>query len=249
MIVDAIVGQAWTSIHRDQWPPRSTHLIARAFSASALQDQRHPDSRRWHIGSWQQHSDGRQLHLDSWRQHIDGRRLHPDERWHLCGRRLIPDGRQRHPNERGWHPDDRRQHPDGWWHPDERWLTSTQQHHRQHDSIASLKAWLSGDIMPRLAPTRQRCRQHDSVTSSSGQTIPSHLLAQDDDLTWHIMCGRVRFTKDHCPTCVDQGRKYLPSSYFIIFSLSNTYMHIKPGVTLAWLSVMPRPSSPRQCHR
>jgi hypothetical protein len=38
------MGQAWRSIPR--WPPWSTHLIARAFSASALQDQRHPDSRR-----------------------------------------------------------------------------------------------------------------------------------------------------------------------------------------------------------
>jgi hypothetical protein len=48
--------------------------------------------------------------------------------------------------------------------------------------------------------------------------------------------------------CVDQGRKSLSSSYFIIFYLPNIYMQIKPGVTSAWSSAMPRPMLPQQHH-
>jgi hypothetical protein len=73
----------------------------------------------------------------------------------------------------------------------------------------------------------------------------SHLLAQDEDLIFHIMRGRVRFNKDYCPSCANQGRKSLLSSYFIIFSLPNTYMQNILDVTLAWLLAAPRPMSPR----
>jgi hypothetical protein len=57
---------------------------------------------------------------------------------------------------------------------------------------------------------------------------------QYEDLARHY--GRVGFNKDPSLSCIDQGRKSLPSSYFIIFSLPNIYVQIKPGVTLAWSS-------------
>jgi hypothetical protein len=40
-------------------------------------------------------------------------------------------------------------------------------------------------------------------------------------------------------SCADQGRKFLLSSYFIVFSLPNTYVQIRPDVILAWSSAMP----------
>jgi hypothetical protein len=59
---------------------------------------------------------------------------------------------------------------------------------------------------------------------------------QYEDSILHAMCGRVGFNKDPSLSCTDQGRKSLPSSYFIVFSLPNIYVQIRPGVTLAWLS-------------
>jgi hypothetical protein len=49
--------------------------------------------------------------------------------------------------------------------------------------------------------------------------------------------------------------KSLPSFYFIIFYLPNIYMYIRPGVLLAWASILHRGQVasatllPRQCHR
>jgi hypothetical protein len=54
--------------------------------------------------------------------------------------------------------------------------------------------------------------------------------------------GRVGFNKDRCPPCADQERKSLLSS------LPNTYMQIKPDVTLAWSSAMPHPMLHWQRH-
>jgi hypothetical protein len=64
----------------------------------------------------------------------------------------------------------------------------------------------------------------DSITSSPGQATLSSLLAQDKDLILHTAHDEVGFNKDHCSLCADQGKKSLLSSYFIIFSLLNTYM-------------------------
>jgi hypothetical protein len=74
------------------------------------------------------------------------------------------------------------------------------------------------------------------------------LLAQSEDPILHATHDQVGFNKDHSPLHVDQGRKYLPSSYFIIFYLPNIYMQIRPGVTSAWSSATPRPMSPQQRH-
>jgi hypothetical protein len=71
---------------------------------------------------------------------------------------------------------------------------------------------------------------------SPGQTTQSHLVAQDEDPILHAAYGQVAFNKDDGEPGVDQGRKYLLSSYFIMFSLPNIYMQIRPGVTLAWSS-------------
>jgi hypothetical protein len=90
--------------------------------------------------------------------------------------------------------------------------------------------------MPLLERTRQRRHQHNLIALSSCQTTPLRLLAQDEDPILHVARGRVGFNKDHYPPCADQRRKSLPSSYFIIFPLSNTYMHIRLDVTLAWSS-------------
>jgi hypothetical protein len=60
--------------------------------------------------------------------------------------------------------------------------------------------------------------------SSLGQATPSRLQAQDKDLILLVVCGRVGFNKGHYPSCADQGRKSLLSSYFIIFFLPNIYI-------------------------
>jgi hypothetical protein len=83
--------------------------------------------------------------------------------------------------------------------------------------------------------TRQRCHQHDSMMTSRlcGQHRLSSAIVsmtrlrhhqakqhpQDEDPILHPACDRVEFNKDHCSSCVDQGRKSLPSSYFIILSI------------------------------
>jgi hypothetical protein len=74
------------------------------------------------------------------------------------------------------------------------------------------------------------------------------LLAPDEDLILHVARGQVGFNKDHCLLCAYQGRKSLPPSYFIIFSLPNIYTQIKPCVMLAWSSAMPQATLPRQRH-
>jgi hypothetical protein len=64
--------------------------------------------------------------------------------------------------------------------------------------------------------------------SSPSQATTSYLLAQVEDPILHVARDRVGFNKDHC-RCVQIKEKYLPSSYFIIFSLPNIYMQIRPG--------------------
>jgi hypothetical protein len=59
---------------------------------------------------------------------------------------------------------------------------------------------------------------------------------QYEDPIFHASCGRVQINKDPSLSCTDQGRKSLTSSYFIVFSLPNICVQIKPGVTLAWSS-------------
>jgi hypothetical protein len=52
------------------------------------------------------------------------------------------------------------------------------------------------------------------------------LLLQDEDLILHAAHDCVGFNKDRYPARADQGRKSLPSFYFIIFYLHNIYMQI-----------------------
>jgi hypothetical protein len=60
----------------------------------------------------------------------------------------------------------------------------------------------------------------------------------------HAAHGRVGFNKDHCPPYANQGKKSLPSSYFIIFYLPNIYMQIRPGGMVVGIYITPRPSQP-----
>jgi hypothetical protein len=62
---------------------------------------------------------------------------------------------------------------------------------------------------------------------SPGQATPSYFLAQEEDLILHAARGRVGFNKDHCPSCANQGRKSLLSSYCIIF-LFTQYLYADP---------------------
>jgi hypothetical protein len=54
--------------------------------------------------------------------------------------------------------------------------TSTWQHHRQHDSLAPLPAWLSSDIMSLPAPAQQRHHQHDM---GARQVLPRPAIRSD----------------------------------------------------------------------
>jgi hypothetical protein len=47
---------------------------------------------------------------------------------------------------------------------------------------------------------------------------------QYEHLILHAACGWVGFNKDASLLCIDQGRKSLPASYFIVFSLPNIYV-------------------------
>jgi hypothetical protein len=72
--------------------------------------------------------------------------------------------------------------------------------------------------------TRQHRHQHDLVATSChdlhrlGSAITS-TIDRVEDLILHPARGRVGFNKDHRLSCVDQGRKSLPSSYFIILPI------------------------------
>jgi hypothetical protein len=58
---------------------------------------------------------------------------------------------------------------------------------------------------------------HDSW-SALGSVITS-TIDRVEDPNLHPARGRVGFNKDHCSSCVDQGRNSLPSSYFIILPI------------------------------
>jgi hypothetical protein len=70
------------------------------------------------------------------------------------------------------------------------------------------------------------------------------LLAQDEDPILHATHGRVGFNKDRSSPYTDQGKKSLPSAYFIIFSLPNIYMQIRPGSMVVGIYIAPWPSHP-----
>jgi hypothetical protein len=122
------------------------------------------------------------------------------------------------------HPDAQQQHTDGRQrYPIDRRPTPTQWRYRQCDSVASSQVCLDGDITPQLAVTGQHCRQYRLSSIIASTTRLHHHQAKqhprDEDLILHAAHGQVRFNKDHCPPCTDQGRKSLSSSYFIIFSI------------------------------
>jgi hypothetical protein len=84
------------------------------------------------------------------------------------------------------------------------------------------------------------CGQHQLDSIIVSMTRLRHHQAkqhpQYEDLILHAGRGRVGFIRDPSLMCIDQGRKSLPSSYFIDFSLPNIYVQIRPGVMLAWSS-------------
>jgi hypothetical protein len=62
----------------------------------------------------------------------------------------------------------------------------------------------------------------------------------------HAAHGRVRFNKDHCPSCAYQGRKSLLSSYFIIFSLPQYLYTDQTNVSMvAGSDITPWPTLPQ----
>jgi hypothetical protein len=93
-------------------------------------------------------------------------------------------------------------------------------------------AWLLlSDLSSRCASTPHFISKRGEVTrkvpksaSSVDETTQSCLLAHDEHLMLHVVHGQDGFNKDYGPSCANQGRKSLPSSHFIIFSLPNIYM-------------------------
>jgi hypothetical protein len=83
----------------------------------------------------------------------------------------------------------------------------TQQRHHQYDSVATSCLHSQYRLSSIVVSTTQLCRHQ----------VKQH--PQDEDLIFHPMHGRVGLNKDHCLSCVYQGRKCLPSFFFIILSI------------------------------